>query len=185
MLHIYPIALPARPNDCDCNMVRRVQALCNSVSTGNGKNAEDTAPFGASNCSTQRSPEDLHGPCLCCHDLAAPALFSLLYCHAIVWLPRQSIQSSLTRSLFLLTLPEPYHLLSCLFLAFILASISSKEITSKISLVLVTSYFVSNTHRVPFTITTPITGVMAEPRIWCDTCKERPVQEASSSCSNR
>lgn len=41
------VALPTRPNDCDCNMVRCVQALCNSVSTGNGKNAEDTAPFGA------------------------------------------------------------------------------------------------------------------------------------------
>lgn len=52
VLCTYPVALPAWPNDWDCNMVRCAQALCDSVSTANGKNAEDRAPLGASSCST-------------------------------------------------------------------------------------------------------------------------------------
>lgn len=93
--------------------------------------------------------------------------------------------SGLTRSLFLLTFLEPYHFLSHPFLALIVASISSKEITSKISLVLVSSYFITNRQHIPFTITTPITFVMAVLHICCDTCKGRTVEETSSSCSNR
>lgn len=142
--------------------------------------------LGASNCSTMAGPQRACAVRVCAATALRLLLCFLPLCYqAIVWLPRQTIQPSFTRTLSLLTLPEPYHLLSCLFLAFILASISSKEITSNISLLLVASYFITRTQRVPFTITTPITGVMAELRIWRDTCKERAVQEASSSCSNR
>lgn len=92
-----------------------------------------------------------------------------------VWFSQKSLSFNSPRTL--------YHLLSRLFLALILASISSKEITSKITLVLVSSYSIPNTQRVPSTITTPITFLMAVLRIWCDTCEGR-AEEASSSCSN-
>lgn len=86
---------------------------------------------------------------------------------------KQKKKTNLTKSLFLLILLEPYHILSCLCLAFMVASISSKEITSKISLVLVSLYFITSTQCIPFTITTPITFVMAVLHICYDTCKGR------------
>lgn len=160
-----------------------MQPACSSVSARNCKSAEGTGPLVASTCSTMPGAQRACSVHLCAAMPSQPPL--LIRYHAAAWLLRRTTQSSLTRSLFLLTLPEPYHLLSCLFLAFTLASISSKEITSKVSLVLVTSYFITSVQRAPFTITTPITCVMAELRIWCDTCKERAAEEASSLCSNR
>lgn len=77
VLHTNPIALPARPNSCDCGMIRCAPALCNCVSTVNGKNAEDTGPLGASAaaaapCQVSRG---FGSSCLCCHDLTAAVLF--------------------------------------------------------------------------------------------------------------
>lgn len=182
VLRTYPVALPARLNECDpwsggyrLSVLQLAQVMARRTKVLWG-------PATAAPCQV---PRGLSSSCLFCHDLAAAVLFftALLPRHRLAAKTEHPVQ--LNQESLPFNSPRTYHLLSCLFLAFILASISSKEITSKIFLVLVASYFITSTQRVPFTITTPITGVMAELRIWCDTCKERAVQEASSSCSNR
>lgn len=167
------------------SLIRWVHAIFNLPRTGNSKSVAVTNTLWPATAAVCQFPVGLVWFML--RSVCAAMSSQLLLLLTIVWLGRHSElrkkMSSLARSLFLLTLPEPYHLLSRLFLALILASISSKEITSKIILVLVSSYFIPNTQCIPSTITTPITFLMAVLRIWCDTCEGR-AEEASSSCSN-
>lgn len=128
VLRTYPVAPPARLNECDpwsggyrLSVLQLAQVMEEGQRSFGGQQLQHHA----------RSPEGL--AVHVCSATTSQRLFCFLpLCyHAIAWLPRQSIQSSLTRSLFLLTLPEPIIYYLVFFLLLYLQVSHQKKLPAK------------------------------------------------------